>query len=244
MGQLPKHIAIIMDGNGRWATKRNLPRVAGHRAGAKVVRPIVTHCAQRGVEVLSLFAFSLENRARPPAEVHFLMRLMLKFLQRDTVALHENNVRLRVIGDRSYLDDSLKRQVEAAETLTKNNTGLTLIIAINYSGQWDIAQATQKLLLQPQLVTDVNSLDSVGNVLAGHLSFADLPAPDLFIRTSGEQRISNFMLWQLAYSELYFPKMYWPDFNTAELDAAIDFYQGRHRRFGLTPEQVEEYAET
>ncbi len=243
MGQLPKHIAIVMDGNGRWAMQRKLPRIAGHRVGSKVVKSIVEYCGNKGIEVLSLFAFSLENRGRPPTEVQFLMKLMLKSLQRDSVALHENNVRLRIIGDRQYLDAPLLAQVQASEKLTRNNTGLILVIALNYSGRWDIAQASKKLFQSNQSVGD-ESVETIEKRLQQHLSTGDLPSPDLLIRTSGEQRISNFMLWQLAYSEIFFTEVYWPDFNESVIDQALEFYQSRQRRFGLTPQQVDEYAKT
>lgn len=238
MADLPKHIAIVMDGNGRWAAERNLPRAAGHRAGAKSVNKVVEHCGKRGIKVLSLFAFSLENRRRPTAEVQFLMRLMQESLERNTQQLHEKNVQLRVVGERCYLGNVLLQQVEAAESMTKNNTGLVLVVALNYSGRWDIAQAARKLLTDAR-IDSAASWETIEARLTESLCLSDLPEPDLFIRTSGEQRISNFMLWQLAYSELYFADQYWPDFNADVLDQAIQFYQQRQRRFGLTSEQVE-----
>jgi len=237
MGELPKHIAIVMDGNGRWANRRKLPRIAGHRAGSKVVQKIVERCGQNGIQVLTLFAFSLENRGRPPAEVRYLMKLMLESLQRNTAQLHENNVRLRIIGERKYFDETLLRQVVAAEELTQNNSGLTLVIAINYSGRWDIAQATQKLL-QQKILINCDSTEEIEKQLQKHLSLSDLPEPDLLIRTSGEQRMSNFMLWQFAYTEIFFTEAFWPDFNEDLLEQAISFYRTRERRFGLTPQQV------
>jgi undecaprenyl diphosphate synthase len=235
---LPQHIAIVMDGNGRWAKNRSLPRVAGHRAGAKSVREIVEYAAKLGIKVLTLFAFSLENRARPQMEVNFLMELFLESLQRNTAQLHENNIRLRIIGDHHQFDSSLLRQIHAAEELTKNNTGLTLVIAINYSGRWDIVNASQQLAQQVQ-AGKIAPTDIDQTLFQQYLCSSDLPEPDLLIRTSGEQRISNFMLWQFAYTEIYFSRVYWPDFNHAALDEALQFYATRQRRYGLTPEQVE-----
>lgn len=225
-----------MDGNGRWASQQKLPRAAGHRAGAKSVTRIIEHCSELGIKVLTLFAFSLENRQRPTAEVQFLMKLMQESLQRHSLRLHEQNIQLRVIGDRRYLSEGLRSEIEKAETLMYNNHGLVLIVALNYSGRWDIVQAVEKILNK---CSATSSFASVETELTQHLCLSDLPSPDLFIRTSGEQRISNFMLWQLAYSELYFTERYWPDFTPDELDQAIQFYQCRQRRFGLTSEQVE-----
>lgn len=235
---LPRHIAIVMDGNGRWARDRQLPRAAGHRAGAKTVSQIVEHCGKLGIGVLSLFAFSQENRNRPAAEVKFLMSLMQESLVRYSLQLHEQNVQLRVIGDRRFITKSLRSQIEKAERMMCDNTGLALVVALNYSGRWDIVQAVQQLLSQDNFEKNL-SCEAIESALSAHLCLADLPPPDLFIRTSGEQRISNFMLWQLAYSELYFTEEYWPDFSVDSLDQAIQFYQHRERRFGLTSEQVE-----
>lgn len=235
---LPQHIAIVMDGNGRWAKERSLPRVAGHRAGAKTVREIVEYAAKSGIKVLTLFAFSIENRARPQLEVNFLMELFLESLQRNTAQLHENNIRLRIIGDHQPFDQSLLKQIHASEELTKNNTGMTLVIAINYSGRWDITHATQQVAQQVQL-GKLAPADITQPLLQQYLCLSDLPEPDLLIRTSGEQRISNFMLWQFAYTEIYFSRAYWPDFNKEALDEALQFYATRQRRYGLTPEQVE-----
>ncbi len=236
--KLPQHIAIVMDGNGRWATDRQLPRASGHREGARVVNAIVEYCGKSGIPVLSLFAFSLENRKRPVTEVQFLMKLMQESLERHMMQLHEQNVQLRVIGDRRFLSDALCVLIEKAEKMTRNNIGLVLVIALNYSGRWDIAQATQRLLSEVTAPAD-HTPEAIESKLSAYLCLSDLPQPDLFIRTSGEQRISNFMLWQLAYSELYFAKPCWPDFSTDDLDQAIQFYQRRQRRFGLTSEQVE-----
>lgn len=240
MEQLPKHIAIIMDGNGRWATQRNLRRVAGHREGVKTVKKIVQYAASMGIEVLTLFAFSLENRRRPPLEVRFLMKLMSVTLQREIAELHQNNVKLRVIGDRSYLDGFMQRQIADAEKLTQNNTGLILVMSINYSGRWDIAQATQQLFREKGNL-DQLSYAEIETELQQRLSLSDLSDPDLLIRTSGEQRISNFMLMQIAYSEIFFSDVYWPDFSENEFDRALLSYQNRQRRFGLTPQQVESH---
>ncbi|OGO93480.1 MAG: di-trans,poly-cis-decaprenylcistransferase [Coxiella sp. RIFCSPHIGHO2_12_FULL_44_14] len=238
MPRLPRHIAIVMDGNGRWALQRRLPRVAGHRAGAKIVREIVEHCARLKIDVLTLFAFSLENLARPPSEVQFLMSLFFNSLEENTNQLHENNIRLRIVGDHSQFDAKLLQRIQRSEMLTEHNTGLTLVIAINYSGRWDIVRAAQKLAEQVAL-RQLSPADITQELFQQHLCLADLPTPDLLIRTSGEQRISNFMLWQFAYTEIYFTPILWPDFNKTALDKALEFYQTRQRRFGLTAEQVE-----
>ena len=237
MPNLPRHVAIVMDGNGRWASRRKLPRVAGHRVGAKSVRKITEYCAKLKVDVLTLFAFSLENHSRPRAEVNFLMSLFLESLEKNTEQLNENNIQLRIIGDHSRFDKKLLDQIRRSEALTKDNTGLVLVIAINYSGRWDIVRAAQRCaekVGKKQLSVDEIDQD----FLQTQLCLADLPAPDLLIRTSGEQRISNFMLWQFAYTEIYFSTIFWPDFDEAAFDEAIEFYQTRQRRFGLTPEQV------
>jgi undecaprenyl diphosphate synthase len=238
MANIPKHVAIIMDGNGRWAKQRNLPRIAGHQAGAKVVREIVEHSAQIGIQFLTLFAFSTENRNRPDSEVQFLMSLFLETLQKNTAELHANNVKLRIIGDRKQFSPELLQQVDASEQLTANNSGLTLIIAMNYSGRWEMLQAAKKIAT----AVAENQLQ-LENITIEHfqqsLCFSDFPDPDLLIRTSGEQRISNFMLWQFAYTELYFPDVLWPDFSVADFKQALHFYQSRQRRFGLIEEQLE-----
>ncbi|MDD2769683.1 MAG: isoprenyl transferase [Methylococcus sp.] len=236
---LPRHVAIVMDGNGRWAQERFLPRTAGHRAGVGAVRKVVEHCAKRGVEALTLFAFSSENWRRPEQEVSVLMELFLSTLERETEKLHQNGVRLRVIGDRSAFAEALRERMDAAEALTRHNTGLQLSIAANYGGRWDIVQAAQALAaavrqgeLSPELVTP--------ELLQQHLALADLPEPDLFIRTGGERRISNFLLWQLAYTELYFTPVLWPEFDESALELAFEDYAGRQRRFGYTGDQVAE----
>lgn len=236
---LPQHIAIIMDGNGRWAKKRFLPRVAGHRAGVEAARQVVKHCAKRNIKVLSLFAFSTENWRRPAPEVSFLMDLFLSGLEREAAMLHENQVQLRFIGDRSRFSEKLQAKINEVENLTAANQGLILIIAADYGGQWDICQAVQKLALAAQ-AGSVAPADITPELIQQHLSCADLPDPDLFIRTSGELRISNFMLWQLAYSELYFTSTLWPDFNEQELEKALSHYEQRERRFGYSSEQLSE----
>jgi undecaprenyl diphosphate synthase len=236
--RLPRHIAIIMDGNGRWAKKRFLPRTAGHRAGVTAVRKVVEDCAQKGIEALTLFAFSSENWRRPPQEVSVLMGLFLTTLERETDKLHENNVRLRVVGHRAAFAQDLQDRIAAAENLTKENTGLNLVIAANYGGRWDILQATRRLA--EEVAAGALSPDEItGELLEARLSLADLPEPDLFIRTGGEQRISNFLLWQLAYTELYFTPTLWPDFDENALEQALAAYASRQRRFGYTSEQLE-----
>jgi undecaprenyl diphosphate synthase len=242
-GQTPRHVAIIMDGNGRWARQRHLPRTAGHSAGIAAVRKTVRFCAQRGVEVLTLFAFSSENWRRPPQEVSVLMRLFIESLARETKQLHEQGIRLKVIGERSSLPQSLQEHIREAEDLTGANRGMTLVVAVNYGGRWDIIQATRRLAaeatrgaLSPEQVTE--------ETLAAFLSTADWPEPDLFIRTGGEQRISNFLLWPLAYTELYFTQVLWPDFGESDLEQAFAEFAGRERRFGLTTEQLTDDVET
>ena len=232
---VPRHIAIIMDGNGRWAKKRFLPRVAGHQRGVETVREMVKACRELGVEYLTLFAFSSENWRRPADEVSFLMQLFLKMLEREVEKLHENNIRLKIIGDRSHFDDKLNQRIVEAEQLTTNNTSLTLTIAANYGGRWDIMQAVQAMLrVCPELTVGFSEAE-----LEPYLSMHYAPEPDLFIRTGGEQRISNFLLWQLAYTELYFTDTLWPTFDREALQAAIRSYQTRERRFGRTSEQVQ-----
>lgn len=235
---LPKHIAVIMDGNGRWAKQRFMPRVAGHKSGVEAARQIVRNCIKRNIPVLTLFAFSSENWRRPAQEVGFLMDLFLTGLEREVSMLHENNVQLRFIGDRANFSDKLRQKIHEVEALTKNNTGLVLVIAADYGGQWDICQATRKLA-QEVAEGKLTSAEITPQHIANHLSFADLPDPDLFIRTSGEIRISNFMLWQLAYSELYFSKVFWPDFDEQELENALAHFASRERRFGHSSEQLQ-----
>ncbi|MDO6440849.1 MULTISPECIES: polyprenyl diphosphate synthase [unclassified Marinobacter] len=233
----PRHVAIIMDGNNRWAKARRLKGVAGHKAGVDAVKAVVETCAREGVEVLTLFAFSSENWRRPKDEVSALMKLFVFALEREVRKLHRNDIRLRIIGDRSAFNSTLQELMAKAEQLTSNNTRMTLVIAANYGGHWDIAQAVRQVAekvkeggLQPSDITD--------DLIQQHLSIGDLPMPDLMIRTAGEQRISNFMLWHLAYTELYFSPVFWPDFKEDEMCKALQAYAGRQRRFGQTDDQI------
>ena len=238
---LPQHIAIIMDGNGRWAKKRFMPRLAGHKFGVEAARQVVKNCIKRNIKVLSLFAFSSENWRRPTQEVSHLMELFLTGLEREVHMLHENNVQLRFIGDRTRFNEKLCTKISEVENLTANNTGLVLIIAADYGGQWDICQAACKIAQDVEAGV-LRSTAITPELIASKLSFADLPDPDLFIRTSGELRISNFMLWQLAYAELYFTPTLWPDFDEVELDKALAHFANRERRYGYSSEQVQELA--
>jgi undecaprenyl diphosphate synthase len=232
---VPRHIAIIMDGNGRWARARRLPRVAGHRKGRDAVRDTVQACVEQGVEYLTLFAFSSENWRRPEDEISVLMQLFLRALEQEVVKLHENDVRFKVVGDLSRFDAKIVDLIRSGEVLTENNKRLTLTIAANYGGRWDIMQAMRKLMAQ-KATPDAGFSEAD---LAGHLSMQYAPEPDLFIRTGGEKRISNFLLWQLAYTELYFTETLWPDFNAESLAQAIASYRQRERRFGRTSEQLQ-----
>jgi len=232
---IPRHVAIIMDGNGRWATKRFMPRVAGHSEGLEAVRKIVEECVRQNVQYLTLFAFSSENWRRPPEEVGFLTKLFLKSLRKEVARLAENNIRLKMIGDLSRFGSAITEMVEFSEDKTKDCKRLTLTIAANYGGRWDILQAMQKALItNPHL----QATDLTESLLLPHLSMAYAPEPDLFIRTGGEQRVSNFLLWQLAYTELYFTDTLWPDFDAAQLQAAFAWYAQRERRFGRTSAQL------
>jgi undecaprenyl diphosphate synthase len=233
---VPRHVAIIMDGNGRWARQRRLPRFAGHRRGVEAVRAVVKACAERGVEFLTLFAFSSENWRRPPEEVALLMQLFLAALENEVQKLHRNGIRLKVIGDRGRFDARIQTLIAEGERLTAPNGGLTLTIAANYGGRWDILQALSRLAAErPEAIPGgVRERD-----LAPYLSMSYAPEPDLFIRTGGERRMSNFLLWQLAYTELYFTDVLWPDFDAAALDAAFASYRRRERRFGRTSDQLE-----
>lgn len=235
--RFPKHIAIIMDGNGRWAARRFLPRIAGHRAGLQVAKSIVKSCVEKGVAVLTLFAFSSENWRRPTAEISFLMDLFLSTLETETHRFHEQAISVRFIGDRSRLDPRIALKMQEAEEMTKNNNAMTLIIAIDYGGQWDIYQSMKKVAEKVERGELLSADLTMAHIESG-LAFSDLPYPDLMIRTSGEKRISNFMLWQLAYAELYFTDTLWPDFNEAALDEAIQNYIGRERRFGHSGDQL------
>jgi undecaprenyl diphosphate synthase len=234
---VPRHVAIIMDGNGRWATARHLPRVAGHNRGVDAVRRVTEACGKRGVEYLTLFAFSSENWRRPADEVSTLMRLFMVALQKEASRLHDNGVRLRVVGDRATLDPELQRRIAEAERLTAANMRLNLTVCASYGGRWDIAQAMRALLAtDPSLAQRPQDIDEAQ--LAAHLSLAFAPDPDLLIRTGGERRVSNFMLWQLAYSELYFSDQLWPDFDAVSIEAALAWYAQRERRFGRTSQQL------
>lgn len=236
-GLVPNHVAIIMDGNGRWATKRFLPRVAGHVKGVDAVRGIVEACIKRGVKYLTLFAFSSENWRRPADEVSLLMRLFVTALEKEVRKMHDNNIRLKIVGDLTRFEPALQEAIAAAMAKTANNTGLTVTVCANYGGRWDVLQATKQLMAEGRPSEDITEQD-----LSDKLSMAYAPEPDLFIRTGGETRISNFLLWQLAYTELYFTDTYWPDFDLSELDKAIASYQSRERRFGRTSAQVDEQA--
>ncbi|WP_353152862.1 polyprenyl diphosphate synthase [Pollutimonas bauzanensis] len=234
---VPRHLAIIMDGNGRWATKRFLPRTAGHVRGVQAVRRAVEACGRRGVEYLTLFAFSSENWRRPQEEVSLLMRLFIQTLEKEVSKLNDQGVRLRIVGDLSPFEPRLQELIQAAEQRTAHNTTLNLTIAANYGGRWDILQAFRRLLqARPDLANDPQAVDE--SLLTQYLSMSYAPEPDLFIRTGGEQRISNFLVWQLAYTELYFSDDFWPDFGPKEIDAAFDWYRTRERRFGRTSAQV------
>ncbi|MCD0504571.1 polyprenyl diphosphate synthase [Bordetella petrii] len=234
---VPRHVAIIMDGNGRWATSRHLPRTAGHVKGVQAVRRVVEACGRRGVRYLTLFAFSSENWRRPAEEVSLLMRLFVQTLEREVDKLNEQGVRLHVVGDMSRFEPRLQALIADAQARTAHNDRLHLTVAANYGGRWDILQATRAMLSQnPNLGRDPQCIDEAH--LAQHLSMAWAPEPDLYIRTGGEQRISNFLIWQLAYTELYFTDQYWPDFGAAELDTAFDWYSNRERRFGRTSAQL------
>ncbi len=232
-GEVPNHIAVIMDGNGRWARKRFLPRVAGHKRGVETVRDLVKQCAMLNVKYLTLFAFSSENWRRPEDEVSFLMGLFMDSLQREVTKLHENNIRLILIGDRSKFSAELVAQIQQSEKLTAKNTGLTLTIAANYGGRWDILNATNQMVSK-----NPNKKDFTEEDLAPHLAMHYATEPDLFIRTGGEKRVSNFLLWQLAYTEFYFTDTLWPDFDDKAFQLAIQSYQQRERRFGRTSEQL------
>jgi undecaprenyl diphosphate synthase len=237
--RLPRHVAIIMDGNGRWANARSLPRYMGHREGVKAVHRIVSTCLEHRIQVLTLFAFSSENWRRPQSEVGLLLDLFVRTLRSDVERLDRNGVRIEFIGDRSAFDAKLRAEMDAAELQTQRNSALTLVIAVNYGGRWDLAQASRRLaerVTSGQLELSAIDSDSLGR----ELCCAHLPEPDLFIRTGGEQRISNYLLWQLAYTELYFTDLLWPDFDAAAFRDALSAYAGRQRRFGQTGDQVEQ----
>ncbi len=233
-GGVPRHVAIIMDGNGRWAKKRFLPRIAGHKSGVETVRTVIKACIERGIDYLTLFAFSSENWRRPPEEVSFLMGLFRHALEEEAAKIHANGIRLRVIGDLSRFEPKIVELIRRSEALTADNKRLTLTIAANYGGRWDILQAVERMLAaHPEQRGNYQESD-----FAPHLAMAYAPEPDLFIRTGGEQRISNFLLWQLAYTEFYFTDKLWPEFDASVLDQAIASYRSRERRFGRTSEQL------
>lgn len=238
-GNTPRHVAVIMDGNNRWAKRRFLPGVAGHKAGVDAVRAVVETSMREGVEVLTLFAFSSENWRRPADEVSALMALFVLALEREVRKLHKHNIRLKVMGDVSAFSPKLQTLIKEAEALTAQNTCLTLVIAANYGGQWDITQAAQKMALDVAQ-GKLNAQDITEQVFHQYTWLSDLPAPDLVIRTGGEQRISNFLLWQIAYSEFYFVDDYWPDFKEDQYRQALAAFADRTRRFGRTDDQLEE----
>lgn len=237
-GAIPRHVAIIMDGNNRWAKKRLMGGIAGHKEGAKAVRKAVEGCARAGVEVLTLYAFSSENWRRPKDEVNALMDLFLMALNREVSKLAKNNLQLRIIGDVTGFSPAIQKAIVKAEQQTAGNTGMVLAIAANYGGHWDIAQAVQKLAAQVKAGNlEPEQIDE--SLITSQVMLGDLPPPDLCIRTAGEQRISNFLLWQMAYTEFYFTDEYWPDFNQASLEKAFSAFSGRVRRFGRTDDQIE-----
>lgn len=238
---MPSHVAVIMDGNNRWAKQHRLPSIAGHKAGLESVRAVVEMANRLGVEVLTIFAFSSENWKRPPKEVSALMELFLFALRNEVKKLHRNNIRLQVIGDRSAFTDRIVQHIEDAEALTKDNTGLTLVVAANYGGQWDIVNAAQNLAERVQQ-GELQPSDITADALSEHVQLAEHPAPDLCIRTSGVQRISNFMLWQFAYTEMYYCQEYWPDFRHDAFYEALQVFGSRQRRFGKTDDQIEAEA--
>ncbi|MDH4273989.1 MAG: isoprenyl transferase [Gammaproteobacteria bacterium] len=236
---VPQHVAIIMDGNGRWAERRGLPRVAGHKSGVETVRKIVEAAGEFNVKVLTLFAFSSENWRRPESEVGLLMELLLTALRQEIKKLVKNNVRLSFIGVREAFGPKMNKSLVEAEAATAENTGLNLVIALNYGGRWDIAQAARRV--SEDVLAGKYTAEQVDEALVGkYMSLSEFPEPDLFIRTSGEQRISNFLLWQLAYTELYFTEVFWPDFSKQEFAQAIEWFKGRQRRFGLTGQQIKQ----
>lgn len=238
----PRHVAIIMDGNGRWASAHSRPRHAGHRAGVRAARTVAKACVEADVEVLTLFAFSSENWKRPADEVNSLMRLFVEVLQREVDELHAHGIQLRFIGAREHLPEILRKRIAAAEAKTAGNTRMVLVLAVAYGGRWDIVQATRRVAAKVR-AGDLDPEDIDESVIARHMALAGLPAPDLLVRTGGEQRVSNFLLWDLAYTEIFFSDTLWPDFGVAELEHAIAFFRGRQRRFGRTGDQLEALAD-
>ena len=235
--KIPEHVAIIMDGNGRWALQRKLPRGSGHKAGVTTLRDTVQHCIRRKIGILTVFAFSSENWLRPRHEVDLLMELFMSSLRSEVSDLHKNNVSLRFIGDRKGFSDKLQKLISESETQTEKNSGLKLVIAANYGGRWDISNACRQIA-EAVHKGQLQSADIDENLIKAYLSLANLPEPDLFIRTGGEQRISNYLLWHCAYTELYFTDLLWPDFNAEVFDAALAWFEGRQRRFGRIDEQL------
>ncbi|MCH9673305.1 MAG: di-trans,poly-cis-decaprenylcistransferase [Gammaproteobacteria bacterium] len=233
----PRHVAIIMDGNGRWANRRRLPRFAGHRSGVEAIKDAVRVCVERKIDVLTLFAFSSENWRRPPEEVGLLMNLFVEALKKQVKKLHEHNVKLRIIGDLSAFGEELQELIHQAEAHTQGNTGLKLNVAANYGGQWDIANAARRVAMRVE-AGELSAQDVDEATFSAELSLSDCPAPDLFIRTGGETRISNFLLWDLAYSELIFTEILWPDFDRGAFESALGDFAQRQRRFGQTSDQV------
>lgn len=235
---LPHHVAIIMDGNGRWAKAQKKPRIIGHRRGVETVREVVKACRELEIEVLTLFAFSSENWRRPAKEVSLLMELFFTALDREVKRLHRNNIQLRIIGDHTAFPERIQKRIVKAEALTADNDGLILNVAANYGGKWDIVQATRKLAAKAAR-GEIEAEAINDDMISAELSMSGLPDPDLFIRTGGEERISNFLIWQLAYTELYFTDTLWPAFDRSEFDKALSSFAGRQRRFGHTGEQIE-----
>lgn len=234
---LPRHIAVVMDGNGRWANKRHLPRAAGHKAGVNATRTIVENCAKNKIQALTIFAFSSENWNRPESEVSMLMALFISTITAEVKKLHQKNVRVKFIGERSRFSEKLQKSINESENLTAENTGMQLNIAANYGGRWDVVNACKSLVreVQENKVT-IDDIDE--KLFNSFVSLSELPEPDLFVRTGGEQRISNFLIWQLSYSELYFVDTLWPDFSDADFEAALSWYANRQRRFGKTGQQI------
>ncbi|WP_283787232.1 isoprenyl transferase [Bermanella sp. WJH001] len=237
--RIPRHVAIVMDGNNRWAKRRHLPGVAGHKAGVKAVKIVIEQAARLEVDVLTLFAFSSENWQRPEKEVNALMQLFLNALQKEVKKLHEHNIRLIIMGDISGFSSVLQEHIEIAQNLTKDNTGLTLVVAANYGGRWDISHAAQNIA-KDVLSGKISPENITPELFSGYTCLNDFPEPDLCIRTGGELRISNFMLWQFAYTELVFSDALWPDFDETNFWSAIEEYNSRTRRFGRTDEQLKE----
>lgn len=236
---LPRHIAVVMDGNGRWANKRHLPRAAGHKAGVDATRRIVENCAKNGIEALTIFAFSSENWNRPEDEVSNLMTLFVSTIAAEVKKLHKKNVCVKFIGDRTRFSPRLQKSINDSETLTCENTGLRLNIAANYGGRWDIVNACKAIIAQVDTgAIDADTIDE--QLFASFVSSGDIAEPDLFIRTGGERRISNFLIWQLAYSELHFVDTLWPDFSDEDFEQALEWYASRQRRFGKTGQQVQQ----